>query len=163
VISKSDKAFSISLTCDDSWIEAIFVPILLSSCFQIDYHRILTRKCIEWDQFGVLCANCPVLFATSAPTIAINNLKLHNIFTSTTVDRKICAIDGALLGHAPLSVRDGDQVWLLDGGRVPYALRSTNGVGCHTLVGDCYVHGVMEGEKWGSLWKKPKMTNVPLV
>jgi hypothetical protein len=110
-----------------------------------------------------LSENILALFATSAPTIANNYLRLHDIFAASMVDRKICAIDGALLGHAPLSVSDGDQVWLLDGGRVPYVLRSTNEVGCHTLVGDCYVHGVMKGEKWGSLWKKPKMTNVRLV
>jgi hypothetical protein len=56
------------------------------------------------------------------------------------------------IGMGPLDTRPGDQVWVLYGGLVPFVLR---GVGADkrngearefTLVGDAYVHGVMDGE-----------------
>ncbi|KAF8857796.1 hypothetical protein BDZ45DRAFT_674423 [Acephala macrosclerotiorum] len=41
----------------------------------------------------------------------------------------------------------GDEVWVLFGGDTPFVLRpSTSDPGCHLLVGDCYVHGLMDGE-----------------
>jgi hypothetical protein len=48
----------------------------------------------------------------------------------------------------------GDEVWVLFGGKVPFILRSTGNAGnrqCkrsinYTLVGNAYVHGIMDGE-----------------
>ena len=39
----------------------------------------------------------------------------------------------------------GDLVAIIMGADVPFVLRST-GVGTYELVGDCYIHGVMDGE-----------------
>ncbi|KIX92053.1 uncharacterized protein Z520_12207 [Fonsecaea multimorphosa CBS 102226] len=62
--------------------------------------------------------------------------------------------DMLLLGTGPQSLRVGDEVWILAGGKVPYILRpiksGTDGeyVGekTHRLVGEAYVHGVMHGD-----------------
>ncbi|KAF2208888.1 hypothetical protein CERZMDRAFT_87300 [Cercospora zeae-maydis SCOH1-5] len=46
-----------------------------------------------------------------------------------------------------------DEIWLLVGGSVPFLLRPYAGdseyAGCHSLVGDCYIHGMMDGEMVG--------------
>lgn len=39
----------------------------------------------------------------------------------------------------------GDEICVLYGGAYPFVLRP-DGDGCHTIVGDCYTNGLMEGE-----------------
>jgi len=49
------------------------------------------------------------------------------------------------------SVQAGDEIWVLFGGQVPFVLRpyssDSKHVNCYYMVGDCYVHGIMHGEK----------------
>ncbi|KAK5744570.1 hypothetical protein LTR17_001965 [Elasticomyces elasticus] len=49
------------------------------------------------------------------------------------------------LGYGPDSIRIGDQVWILAGGKVPFILRPKVN-GRFELVGEAYVHGIMHGE-----------------
>jgi hypothetical protein len=48
-------------------------------------------------------------------------------------------------GKGPLSTRRGDEVWILRGGKVPYVLRPL-GNATYKLVGEAYMHGIMQGE-----------------
>ncbi|KAH7075909.1 heterokaryon incompatibility protein-domain-containing protein [Paraphoma chrysanthemicola] len=54
------------------------------------------------------------------------------------------------IGIGPPQTRSGDKVWIFSGGNVPFVMRSTDEdkEGCPQLelVGDAYVHGVMDGE-----------------
>lgn len=56
------------------------------------------------------------------------------------------------MGVGPPQIAPGDQVWIFDGGNVPFAMRRTKdndvAVDLHslTLVGDVYVHGIMDGQ-----------------
>lgn len=52
------------------------------------------------------------------------------------------------LGLFPRQVQPGDVICILVGFHVPYVLRKA-GNGKYTLVGECYVHGVMNGEVMG--------------
>lgn len=45
-----------------------------------------------------------------------------------------------------LHVRAGDRIVLARGGATPLVLRKSADVGLWNLVGDCYVHGVMNSE-----------------
>ncbi|OMP83939.1 Heterokaryon incompatibility protein 6, OR allele [Diplodia seriata] len=72
-----------------------------------------------------------------------------------------------LVGFGPSNIEPGDDVWIPGGSKVPFVFRpldgpgpkemgfSASGSGLHparrwrTVVGDCYVHGVMEGEAAG--------------
>ena len=51
------------------------------------------------------------------------------------------------LGYEPHS---GDEIWILHGGHVPFILRpyctDSNRAGSYFLAGDCYIHGIMDGE-----------------
>ena len=51
------------------------------------------------------------------------------------------------LGSANLNVREGDVVCLMPGGDVPLLLRpDPQEEGMYTFVGECYLHGFMDGE-----------------
>lgn len=57
--------------------------------------------------------------------------------------------ENGYLGLGPSSIREGDQVWILDGGRVPFVLRPlSSGTDCprYRFLGESYVHGVMYGD-----------------
>ena len=76
-------------------------------------------------------------------------------------------------GMGPAELAGGDQVYVVAGGRVPLILRPLSGFHPNTfeLVGDCYVHGVMDGEAvTGSTqlsgnrgWKKAVVTAKSIV
>ena len=50
----------------------------------------------------------------------------------------------------PKVMEEGDVVCVLHGGKMPFALRPCGG-GKYLLVGECYVHGIMDGEFMGLL------------
>jgi hypothetical protein len=62
--------------------------------------------------------------------------------------RRLFLTEGGYLGITHPSAQPGDEVILLSGGRVPFVARksSLDGQACYHLVGDSYVHGIMDGE-----------------
>ncbi|KAK4198934.1 hypothetical protein QBC40DRAFT_229139 [Triangularia verruculosa] len=44
-----------------------------------------------------------------------------------------------------------DQIWMLEGAKVPFVLRETENPGRYRVIGEAYVHGVMYGELIGEL------------
>lgn len=60
--------------------------------------------------------------------------------------RNLCVTRRGRLGNVPHSVsKVGDKICIFKGGDVPFVLRDV-GNGYHQLVGECYVHGIMDGE-----------------
>ena len=59
--------------------------------------------------------------------------------------RSWCITSKGYLGWAPNSATIGDVVAVIDGMTVLMLLRRSKGSE-FTLVGDCYVHGIMDGE-----------------
>ena len=55
--------------------------------------------------------------------------------------RKLFLTEKGYLGLAPLDVEEGDRVFFLNGGRVPFILRAVGGMQ-FKLIGESYVHGV---------------------
>ncbi|TRX93544.1 hypothetical protein FHL15_005516 [Xylaria flabelliformis] len=73
---------------------------------------------------------------------------------SVTIDESIMALSAWLrfsitehgrFGHVPLNTQPGDRICVLLGGEVPFVIRPT-GKGTYTLVGECYIDGIMDGE-----------------
>lgn len=56
--------------------------------------------------------------------------------------RRVFRTDNDYFGNGPLGIREGDEEWVLAGGRVPFVLRPLS-CGRYSLVGDAYVHGAM--------------------
>jgi hypothetical protein len=61
-----------------------------------------------------------------------------------TICRSFIITEQGYMGLGPASALEGDRVYLLFGGEVPYVLRSAGGD--FTYVGGCYIHGIMDGE-----------------
>lgn len=63
-------------------------------------------------------------------------------------NRSIYRTKDGYLGSGPASMKEGDEVWLLEGALVPFIMRpvhDTDGM-AFTLVGETYLHGFMHGE-----------------
>jgi hypothetical protein len=69
-----------------------------------------------------------------------------------TMNRRFFISKQGYLGLGPWSVGVGDQICILFGGKVPYAVRGNISSSvdtqeqCHTLLGDIYCPGLMHGE-----------------
>ncbi|KAH7327084.1 hypothetical protein BKA65DRAFT_509902 [Rhexocercosporidium sp. MPI-PUGE-AT-0058] len=105
----------------------------------------------------------------SAPTTArkISPNMLDSIRTAN-FKRRLFITDTGFLGTGPAGLQRGDNLYVLLGGRAPFLLRESSirevplianrpGLGsvkrsCLEIVGDCYVHGLMDGEGLES-WK----------
>jgi hypothetical protein len=83
---------------------------------------------------------------------------VHSAINSTTVGRRFIVAENGHVGFAPESCEEGDLQVVLPGGRMPYVLRpqsSSNaenerqddeGEEHYKILGDAYIHGVMDGE-----------------
>ncbi|KAG6118132.1 hypothetical protein E4U14_007178 [Claviceps sp. LM454 group G7] len=64
-----------------------------------------------------------------------------------TVNRHaLCVTREHLMGLVPLLAKQGDLIVVMHGCDVPYVIRHTQEQGYYQLVGEAYVHGVMNGE-----------------
>ena len=61
------------------------------------------------------------------------------------VSKRIVTTRAGFIGAVPTSSRIGDAVFVLPGARVPFILRKRDD-GTYRLLGECYVHGIMQGE-----------------
>ncbi|KAF2017677.1 HET-domain-containing protein [Aaosphaeria arxii CBS 175.79] len=59
--------------------------------------------------------------------------------------RRLFSTQSNFLGTGPRSLKVGDEVWILNGGPVPYILRPQSN-GNYRLIGEAFVYGVMHGE-----------------
>lgn len=66
-------------------------------------------------------------------------------FLRLTESRRFAATDMGLAGYVPMRAKKGDLVCILYGSDVPFVVRKQAG-GNYSLVGECYMHGIMEGE-----------------
>jgi len=60
------------------------------------------------------------------------------------LDRRFLCTKDRRIGLAPITACEGDLVCLVLGGEVPFVLRRSDDE--YELVGECYVHGLMDGE-----------------
>ncbi|CAG8958801.1 hypothetical protein HYFRA_00011752 [Hymenoscyphus fraxineus] len=74
------------------------------------------------------------------------------VSASTCLRSLFVSKDGSCFGLAPNGSEIGDVIALLAGGLVPYILRPKCelGVNFYEIIGDAYVHGIMDGEAWNS-------------
>lgn len=77
-------------------------------------------------------------------------LDVHASIIRATSGRCMFLTEKGYVGLGPESMKPGDQVAILLGGTTPFVLRNTPGSverrEEYEMIGDCYVHGVMDGE-----------------
>ncbi|KAG5813355.1 hypothetical protein H9Q74_012735 [Fusarium xylarioides] len=69
-----------------------------------------------------------------------------NIMASTWIYRRALLTDTVYLGMGHESTQAGDEVWIISGSPAPLVLRNSAETNEYCLVGEAYVHGVMQGE-----------------
>jgi len=77
---------------------------------------------------------------------------LSNAFQSSAsrmAHRRIVRTEGGYIGLAAPLTSPGDTVVLCKGGKLPLILRESGQD--WELIGECYLHGVMDGKKWNEL------------
>ncbi|KAI2631771.1 heterokaryon incompatibility protein-domain-containing protein [Xylaria nigripes] len=70
---------------------------------------------------------------------------LYRTITTLSPGLKFCVTEHGRFAHASLNSQPGDCICVLVGGELPFVARPT-GHGTYTLVGECYVDGIMDGE-----------------
>ena len=70
---------------------------------------------------------------------------LHNLEIWTRV-RKFCVTEKGQIGWVPIEAQQGDVICVFEGARLPYVLRRTADGDAHTIIGHCFIHGIMFGE-----------------
>ena len=79
-----------------------------------------------------------------------------------TMRMRLFRTENSLLGMGPRSVREGDEVWVLQGARVPFVLKPDRKTGCYQLIGQAYVHGIMQGEVSDGILGRLEWTNIQI-
>jgi hypothetical protein len=93
-----------------------------------------------------------VEFMTSADRTELWNLEMELILLdveSGTRGRKLFRTENGYVGIGPSKCQGDDLVVVLLGGNMPYIIReapSRSSKQCFTVLGDAYVHGIMDGE-----------------
>jgi hypothetical protein len=103
------------------------------------------KECEEW----------AFSFPFTAEEAAHPALHPHLLFAMRTAigGRSIFTTHDGRVGLCEPTTRAGDEVWILEGGRVPFILRplgerEQGRSPHHALVGDCFLYGVMDGEAY---------------
>lgn len=86
-------------------------------------------------------------YLTSGPNLE-SSFKYETRMKRQGQNRSLFFTKGGYVGLGP-SCQQGDVVCLLFGGEVPFILRPKGG--CYQLVGDAYIHEIMEGESMQQL------------
>lgn len=73
--------------------------------------------------------------------------------------RTMIKTTSGLLGMGPTNTQVDDRVFILKGGRTPFVLRETDEKDEYLLIGECYIHGAMDGK----FWDEEKCHNIKLV
>lgn len=113
----------------------------------------------------VLLALAYYITAYAYPLASLNILASMGVTTSSTTDglpadcaayasavgltvnkHALCFTENRMMGLMPLRTKEEDIVVILHGCDVPYVVRPTPVEGYYRLVGECYVHGIMNGE-----------------
>ncbi|KAM0340384.1 hypothetical protein ACHAPU_010521 [Fusarium lateritium] len=81
---------------------------------------------------------------------------------SMSAHKRLFVLEGGFIGTGPTFGKEGDEVWVLEGGVMPFILRVASASResakkmtesgerfVRELVGPAYVHGIMTGEAWG--------------
>lgn len=90
---------------------------------------------------------------------AADRYELRNI-ARAIAGRRLAVITKAYAGLVPTAAQRGDKIVVLKGFSVPFVMRRTS-AGRFVLVGDCYIHGIMQGEAL-SAGKPPVMRNIEI-
>ena len=86
----------------------------------------------------------------------IKSARFQTTLIRTGNNRKFFITDQGYMGIGAYLMEPGDKVCVLFGGATPYIVRPTSVPGEYLFLGECYVHGLMDGEAI-KLWEEGKV------
>jgi hypothetical protein len=75
-----------------------------------------------------------------------NGIRYQEVMMQGGLERKLFMTKQGHMGIGPRVMEPGDKVCVLFGGKTPYIVRPTLNPDEYLFLGDCYVHGFMDGE-----------------
>jgi hypothetical protein len=60
--------------------------------------------------------------------------------------RRLIVLRNGYIGIAPPRTEAGDLVYVIMGATTPFVMRKTETEGVMSMIGECYIHGIMDGE-----------------
>lgn len=98
-----------------------------------------------WDSaLSALLLNLMTSYLQSSTQVQIEQRDFENSHSLWTQGRQLAITQLGLIGWVPLAARVGDNVGLFAGCRIPFVMRAS--LSGYKIVGDTYMHGVMNGE-----------------
>lgn len=96
---------------------------------------------------GLYSPDQPTLIDTAEAELTDMSLRYSLMTWNYNMGRSLVRTSRGYLGTAPNDVKKGDVVCIFMGAAVPFILRPRDAVdGGYTLIGDGYIHGIMDGE-----------------
>jgi hypothetical protein len=62
-----------------------------------------------------------------------------------SIGRNVCVTARGYMGRVPHGSASGDIICIFEGANVPFVIRECGG-GFFRFIGECYMHGIMDGE-----------------
>ncbi|CCE34273.1 related to heterokaryon incompatibility protein (het-6OR allele) [Claviceps purpurea 20.1] len=115
------------------------VPTLLTLLWFLLTHWYATEMLDSFAKMG-----CSTALTTS--TLPADCAAYASSLATTVNRHALCVTREHMMGLVPLLARGGDMIVVMHGCDVPYVIRRTKEQGYYQLVGEAYVHGVMNGE-----------------
>jgi hypothetical protein len=75
-----------------------------------------------------------------------STMYFHRMLSIIGPGRRLFRTQKNFLGLGPLSTSPGDSVYILKGSRIPFILRTVARGNNVKVIGECYLHGFMQGE-----------------
>ena len=136
---RDDTAFWKTLSADTSPLGGRAPPLFGDEDRKVLEYLNLIADC-DYDLSKV--ATMP--FAKELEILANESVFVDALFMAAH-HRKFCATEQGRIGLVPCATEKGDVVAGIMGADVRFVLRST-GKGTYEMVGECYIHGVRNGE-----------------
>jgi hypothetical protein len=123
------------------------VPVWGSNMPPADFERITA-------QLEILSNQLARKRAMAGNLGRVHQIQAATGITTAVSGRAFCVTDNGSVGLVPPKTASGDLVFILEGTGAPFIMRKAWGkveVGgistpCYQLVGECYIHGIMDGE-----------------
>lgn len=131
---------------DWEFIDGALEPLLQLPKWLLEYRPFIHVVCIWFLLQGLLLQALGMSYLIPFSRFSTN--------TTASYNRRLLRTKRGAIGLGPNTTRVGDCVTILEGGKVPIILREVSSLRW-TLVGESYVHGIMQGEAFDSKQSRP--------
>lgn len=139
-IGSTASISALTYLCRRNRLLVVAIPLALP--YTIRFFDIACKSGMETIRYNLI-----VKCIKDSHQVQIDQREFESTFSNISQGRQFGITKLGLMGWFPVLAKPGDFIGLFGGCRIPYALRAVEGG--MKLIGDAYVHGVMNGEAEG--------------